>query len=140
MSGACLLCLLKGGGSEGSLPACTNGWAVGHAAAVPQAAAAHSSDLLCGAAAGLCVAALRCCCCVVARVSACWSDTHKAVVFAAGVRGRQFDASKSAPYSRLVNHLQRLWDFEACEVAQLKVWLAHRLLARENTGVALLVC
>lgn len=48
---------------------------------------------------------------------------------------RKFDASKSAPYSRLVLHLQRLWDYECCEEAQLKTWLAHHLLARENTGV-----
>jgi hypothetical protein len=43
---------------------------------------------------------------------------------------------KSAPYSRLVLHLGRLWDYGCREEVQLKTWLARHLLARENTGAA----
>jgi len=43
---------------------------------------------------------------------------------------------RHVPYSRLVSQLYRIWDYEMCEEAQLKVWLAHHLLARENKGEA----
>lgn len=53
----------------------------------------------------------------------------------AGATARRFDVSKPAPYSRLVSHLHRVWDYKSCPEAQLKVWLAYHLLAKENTGV-----
>jgi len=45
-------------------------------------------------------------------------------------------ASQEAPcYARLVNFVtERLWDYDSCEEAQLKIWLARHLLATENTG------
>jgi hypothetical protein len=48
---------------------------------------------------------------------------------------RKYDPQEPTTYSRLVTYLQRLWDYEACDEAALKIWLAHHLLARENTGL-----
>jgi hypothetical protein len=59
--------------------------------------------------------------------------THSTPLYT-GYMPRKFDAQEPASYGRLVNHLQRLWQYEACDEAVLKVWLAHHLLARENTG------
>jgi hypothetical protein len=38
------------------------------------------------------------------------------------------------PYARLVNHSERLWDYDSCTEAQLKIWLARHLIASENSG------
>lgn len=38
------------------------------------------------------------------------------------------------PYARLVNHTERLWDYDSCAEAQLKIWLARHLIASENSG------
>jgi hypothetical protein len=33
-----------------------------------------------------------------------------------------------------VNFTERLWDYDSCAEAQLKIWLARHLLASENSG------
>lgn len=58
----------------------------------------------------------------------------------AGAMPAKFNVHWGASYGRLVSHLQRLWDYDSCDEARLKVWLAHHLLARENTGEASYEC
>jgi hypothetical protein len=43
-------------------------------------------------------------------------------------------ATHQAPFACLFAHLQRLWDYSSCVEAQLKIWLAHYLLAAANPG------
>lgn len=50
----------------------------------------------------------------------------------AGQLPTRFNANNKAPYARLVSHLHRLWDYDSCVEAQLKVWLAKHLLAKNN--------
>ncbi|KAF6248605.1 hypothetical protein COO60DRAFT_1466585, partial [Scenedesmus sp. NREL 46B-D3] len=44
---------------------------------------------------------------------------------------------EAAPYSRLVMHLGRLWDYCSSPEAQLKTWLARHLLAEANPRCAM---
>lgn len=46
----------------------------------------------------------------------------------------RFNIKNRAPYARLVSHLYRLWDYDSCVEAQLKIWLAKHLLNRNNPG------
>lgn len=43
-------------------------------------------------------------------------------------------ADAAVSFSRLVCHLQRVWDYESCDEAALKIWLAQHLIARGNEG------
>lgn len=52
----------------------------------------------------------------------------------AGKLPRRFNANNRAPYARLVSHLYRLWDYDSCVEAQLKIWLAKHLLNKNNPG------
>lgn len=55
----------------------------------------------------------------------------------AGSMPKKFSSQEVPSYARLVNFVtERLWDYDSCEEAQLKIWLARHLLATENTGEA----
>lgn len=52
----------------------------------------------------------------------------------AGKKPHRYDYGLSPSYARLVNFTERLWDYDSCAEAQLKIWLARHLLASENSG------
>lgn len=52
----------------------------------------------------------------------------------AGKKPQRYDYIVPASYARLVNFTERLWDYDSCAEAQLKIWLARHLLASENSG------
>jgi hypothetical protein len=47
---------------------------------------------------------------------------------------KRYNMNNHPSYGRLVNYLYRLWDYDSCAEAQLKIWLAQHILARNNPG------
>lgn len=52
----------------------------------------------------------------------------------AGELPKRYNANNRPSYGRLINHLYRVWDYDSCVEAQLKIWLARHLLGRNNPG------
>lgn len=50
----------------------------------------------------------------------------------AGYATGRWYADKPVPYSRIIMHINRLWDYTTCPAAQLKIWLAHQLISAAN--------
>lgn len=53
-----------------------------------------------------------------------------------GKKPVRYNTAQLPSYARLVNFTERLWDYESCAEAQLKIWLARHLIASENSGEA----
>lgn len=53
-----------------------------------------------------------------------------------GKKPQRYDYIVPPSYARLVNFTERLWDYDSCPEAQLKIWLARHLLASECSGGA----
>lgn len=53
---------------------------------------------------------------------------------AAGKMPVRYNTKLLPSYARLVNFTERVWDYESCVEAQLKIWLARHLLAKTNSG------
>lgn len=69
-------------------------------------------------------------------MSAVLPATCRLHVTAPGKKPQRYDYIIPPSYARLVNFTERLWDYDSCAEAQLKIWLARHLLASECSGGA----
>lgn len=64
---------------------------------------------------------------------AAWVFTTS-VTCLAGDMPKRYNVNNHPSYGRLVNYLYRIWDYDSCAEAQLKIWLAQHILTRNNPG------
>lgn len=61
-------------------------------------------------------------------------------VLPAGEWPRKYSANKEPSYGRLVQHLYRVYDYDSCVEAQLKVWLAKFVLSKNPGALSFCCC